>query len=144
MGLLSPSLPEQYGGVGGDFAFEAVVTEEQCRAGFADFGSTVHSIAAGYILAFGSEEQNNHYLPRVVSGEMVVAVAMTEPCAGSELQGIKTTAVREGDEYVINGSKTFIANGHHSDIIVVVAKTDKTLGAKGISLIVVEKAKVPG
>ncbi|MEH6824954.1 MAG: acyl-CoA dehydrogenase family protein, partial [Motiliproteus sp.] len=144
MGLLFPSLPEQYGGVGGDFAFEAVVTEEQCRAGFSDFGSTVHSIAAGYILAFGSEEQKHYYLPKVVSGEMVVAVAMTEPCAGSDLQGIRTTAVREGDEYVINGSKTFITNGHHSDIIVVVAKTDKTLGAKGISLIIVEKAKVTG
>lgn len=144
MGLLCPSIPEEYGGVGGDFAFDAVVAEEQTYAGFSGFGGCVHSITAHYILDYASEELKKSCLPKMVAGEMIGAIAMTEPGAGSDLQGITTTAVREGDEYVINGSKTFITNGHHSEIIVVVAKTDQTQGAKGISLIVVEKSKVKG
>jgi alkylation response protein AidB-like acyl-CoA dehydrogenase len=144
LGLLCPSVPEEYGGAGGHFGFDVVVSEEQTRAGFSGFGSTVHSIAVGYILSYGSEAQKQYFLPKAVSGEMVAAIAMSEPCAGSDLQGIKTTAVQDGEEYVINGSKTFITNGQNSDFIIVAAKTDKNLGAKGISLIIVEKEKVSG
>jgi acyl-CoA dehydrogenase len=144
MGLLLPSIPEEYGGAGGDFAFDTVVAEEQTRAGFSGFGGVVDAIAAHYILDSGSEEQKQAYLPKMVSGEMIGAIAMTEPGAGSDLQGIATTAVRDGDEYVINGSKTFITNGQDCDLIVVVAKTDVTQKAKGISLILVEKSKVTG
>jgi acyl-CoA dehydrogenase len=137
-GLLCPTIPEQYGGPGLDFGFNAVIDEELAYAG-STAGITLHSdIVADYILAYGSEEQKSHWLPRMVSGETVTAIAMTEPDAGSDLQGIRTTARRDGNHYVVNGSKTYITNGQHADLVIVVAKTDPSLGAKGVSLILVE------
>ncbi len=142
-GILLPALPEEYGG-GGTFAYEAVVVEELARAGV-HFGCTVHDIMANYIYAYGSEEQKHDWLPRMARGELVGAIAMTEPAAGSDLQGIKTTARREGDQYVINGSKTFITNGWHAGIVCLAVKTDaKAAGPKGISLIMVETKDLPG
>jgi alkylation response protein AidB-like acyl-CoA dehydrogenase len=137
-GLLCPTVPEEYGGPGLDFGFNAVIDEELGYAGSTS-GITLHSdIVADYIVAYGSEEQKRHWLPRMVSGETVTAIAMTEPGAGSDLQGIRTTARRDGNHYVLNGSKTYITNGQHADLVIVVAKTDPALGAKGVSLILVE------
>jgi alkylation response protein AidB-like acyl-CoA dehydrogenase len=137
-GLLCPTVPEAYGGPGLDFGFNAVIDEELAYAG-STAGITLHSdIVADYLVAYGSEEQKRHWLPRMVSGETVTAIAMTEPGAGSDLQGIRTTAKRDGNHYVLNGSKTYITNGQHADLVVVVAKTDPSLGAKGVSLILVE------
>lgn len=139
VGLLALSIPEEYGGGGGTFAHEAVLYEEQTRAGDSAWGVAVHNgIVAHYLLNYASEEKKNEWLPRLASGEMVGAVAMTEPGAGSDLQGITTRAVRDGDSYVINGAKTFITNGALADLVVVVAKTDPDAGAHGVSLIVVE------
>ena len=140
-GLLCPQTPEAYGGPGGDFRHNAVVVEEIAYAGYAgpvtDY--SVHSdVCAGYLLSAGTEAQKQHWLPRMVSGQAVCAVAMTEPGTGSDLQGVKTRAVREGDTYRINGSKTFISNGQHCDLVIVVARTSDTPGAKGISLVLVE------
>ena len=140
-GLLCPTVPEEYGGLGLDFGYNAVIDEELAYAG-STAGITLHSdIVADYIVAYGSEEQKRHWLPRMISGETVTAIAMTEPGAGSDLQGIKTTAKRDGNHYVINGSKTYITNGQHADLTIVVAKTDPTLGAKGTSLILVEASQ---
>ena len=137
-GLLCPTVPEEYGGLGLDFGYNAVIDEELAYAG-STAGITLHSdIVADYIVEYGSEEQKAHWLPRMISGETVTAIAMTEPGAGSDLQGIKTTAKRDGNHYVINGSKTYITNGQHADLTIVVAKTDPALGAKGTSLILVE------
>jgi alkylation response protein AidB-like acyl-CoA dehydrogenase len=137
-GLLCPTVPEDYGGPGLDFGFNAVIDEELGYAG-STAGITLHSdIVADYIVAYGSEEQKKHWLPRMVSGETPTAIAMTEPGAGSDLQGIRTTARRDGNHYVLNGSKTYITNGQHADLVVVAAKTDPTLGARGVSLILVE------
>ena len=116
IGLLLPDVPQNYGGGGGTFAHEAVVMEELAHAGV-HFGSSIQSIVAHYLLAYGSEEQKRNWLPRMARGELVGAIAMTEPGAGSDLQGIKTTARRDGDHYVINGSKTFITNGLHAGIV---------------------------
>ncbi|MGZ8829081.1 MAG: acyl-CoA dehydrogenase family protein [Thermoanaerobaculia bacterium] len=144
VGILLPDLPEEYGGGGGTFAHAAVVLEELAQAGV-HFGSSIQSIVAHYILAYGSEEQKRHWLPRMAGGELVGAIAMTEPGAGSDLQGIKTTARRDGDHYVINGSKTFITNGWHAGIICLAVKTDpKVSGLKGTSLIVVETKNLSG
>ena len=138
-GLLCASIPEEYGGAGGDYRHEAILVEEMERTGVAGFGNTVHSlICAHYINAYGSEEQKNHILPKMATGEMVCTIAMTEPGTGSDLQSVKTTALKEGNQYVINGSKTFISNGQHADLVIVVAKTDPSEGAKGISLMLVE------
>jgi acyl-CoA dehydrogenase len=141
-GLLCASIPECYGGAGGDYRHEAVIYDAVMRGGAAASiagGNTVHSqIAAHYLLNYGSEDQKNNWLPKMASGELVAAIAMTEPGAGSDLQGVKMTAIRDGDHYVINGSKTFISNGQHAELIVVVCKTDPTAGGRGISLIVVE------
>ena len=127
-----------------DFLYSAVVIEEQARLGLTGVGFSLHSdIVAPYILHYGTEEQKQYYLPKLVSGELVTAIAMTEPGTGSDLQGVKTTAVLDGDEYVINGSKTFITNGWLADLVIVVAKTDAKAGAKGISLFLVD-AKTPG
>jgi acyl-CoA dehydrogenase len=145
IGLLCCSVPEEYGGGGGTFAHDLIVFESQARAGDTTWGNGVHSgIVAHYILAYGTEEQRRRWLPRLASGEMIAAVAMTEPGAGSDLKNIRTRAVRDGAEYVIDGVKTFISNGHTADLIVVVAKTDAAAGAKGISLLVVETDNSPG
>ncbi len=143
-GFLCPTVPEEYGGVGVDFRYNAIVNEELGRSGLTGIGWGLHSdIAVPYIIRYGSEEQKQQYLPKCVTGEIVTAIAMTEPGAGSDLQGIKTHAVRDGDDYIINGSKTFITNGQHADLVVVVAKTDPAGGAKGTSLFLVE-AGTPG
>jgi acyl-CoA dehydrogenase len=142
-GILLPDMPEEFGG-GGNLAFEVVVVEELAKAGV-PFGCTVHSIMAHYILDYGSDEQKRNWLPRLVRGELVGAIAMTEPVAGSDLQGIKTAARRDGDSYVINGSKTFITNGWHASIICLAVKTNvKAAGPTGISLIIVETKNLPG
>jgi acyl-CoA dehydrogenase len=144
MGILLPELPEKYGGAGGTFAHEAVVIEELARAGV-HFGSSVHSIVARYILSYGNEEQRRKWLACMAQGVLVGAIAMTEPSAGSDLAGIKTTARRDGSEYVINGSKTFITNGVHAGLVCVAVKTDTRVpGVRGISLIMVEGKNLPG
>lgn len=144
-GFLCPAIPEAYGGVGGTFAHEAAIIHRLGVDGFDHFGIALHSaIVAPYILHYGSEDQKKRWLPGLVSGDMVGAIAMTEPGAGSDLQGIKTTALKDGNHYIINGSKTFITNGQLANLIIVVAKTDPSQGAKGISLFVVETDKVEG
>jgi len=142
-GLLCPTVKPEYGGLGLDFGYNAVVAEELAYAGSAA-GITLQSdIVAEYIERYGSEEQKRTYLPGMVTGEVITAIAMTEPGAGSDLQGVRTTAIRDGNHYVVNGSKTYITNGQNADLVVVVAKTDPALGAKGISLILVD-AGTPG
>jgi alkylation response protein AidB-like acyl-CoA dehydrogenase len=141
-GLLLPNAPEQYGGAGGDFLMSTVVIEELARGAYSGPGFSLHSdIVAPYILHYGSEEQKRHWLPKMARGEVITAIAMTEPGTGSDLQGIKTTAIRSGNEIVLNGSKTFITNGQNADLVIVVAKTDPAAGAKGTSLILVERER---
>lgn len=142
-GLLCPTVPEEYGGPGLDFAYNAIVTEEHAYARVPS-GITLQSdVLADYFLAYGSEEQKREWLPGMVSGEKVAAIAMTEPGAGSDLQAIRTTARLDGNHYVINGTKTYISNGQTADVVIVVAKTNVGLGAKGTSLFLVE-ADRPG
>src|SRR5262245_23912972 len=144
-GLLCASMPEQYGGAGGTFAHEAVINREIALAGLDCFGAPLHSgIVAPYILHYGSEEQKQRWLPKLATGEFVGAIAMTEPGAGSDLQGVRTSAVKSGNGYVLNGAKTFITNGQHANLIIVVAKTDPAGGAKGTSLMMVETDDAPG
>ncbi len=144
-GMLLPSIPEEYGGGGGTFAHDAIVTLEQSRAISTSLGTNVHSgIVAHYLLRYASEEQKLNWLPKMARGEMVAAIAMSEPGAGSDLKSIKCRAVRDGDSYVINGSKTFITNGYHADLILVVTKTNPEKGAKGVSIIVVETKDLKG
>ena len=144
VGLLCTDIPAAYGGVGGDVRHEAVVAEEMGGHGITSLGHVVHSIVAHYVLNHGTEEQKHRWLPRMATGELVGAIAMTEPGAGSDLQGVKTRAQRAGDEYVVNGSKTFISNGLHAGLVGVVARTDPTKGSKGISIIMVETADRAG
>jgi alkylation response protein AidB-like acyl-CoA dehydrogenase len=145
LGLLCPSIPTEYGGGGGTFALEAALAEEQTRALAPSLGTSVHStIVAHYINSYGTEEQKRRWLPGMASGEIVGAVAMTEPGTGSDLQSIKTKALESGGSYVIDGSKTFISNGLHANLVITVAKTDPENAAKGISLIVVETDGLKG
>jgi acyl-CoA dehydrogenase len=144
-GLLCPSMPETYGGAGGTYAHEAAIIDALGHAGVDGFGIVLHNaIVAPYILHYGSEEQKRNWLPRLATGELIGAIAMTEPGAGSDLQGVKTRARKDGNHYRISGSKTFITNGQHANLIVVVTKTDAAQGAKGMSLIVVETDDAEG
>jgi acyl-CoA dehydrogenase len=144
-GLLCASMPEEYGGSGGTFAHESAIIEAIGHVGVDGFGIALHNaIVAPYILHYGSEEQKKKWLPKMATGELIGAIAMTEPGAGSDLQGVKTRAERDGNQYRINGSKTFITNGQLANLVIVVTKTDPSKGAKGTSLIVVETDEVEG
>ncbi|WP_433795430.1 acyl-CoA dehydrogenase family protein [Actinoplanes sp. CA-252034] len=139
LGLLGLSIPEEYGGGGGDFTHEATLLHEQTLAGEGSLGIAVHSgIVTGYINDYGSDEQKRRWLPGLVSGELVGAIGMTEPDGGSDVQAIRTRAVRDGDDYVVTGSKTFITNGILADLLVLAVKTDTSARAHGISLLVCE------
>ncbi|MEU6203786.1 acyl-CoA dehydrogenase family protein [Micromonospora musae] len=139
LGLLGLSVPEQYGGGGGDFTHEAVLLQEQTYAGESSLGLAVHSgIVTGYLVTYGSEEQKRRWLPGLCSGELVGAIAMTEPDGGSDLQAMRTRAVRDGDDYLVTGAKTFISNGGLADLVIVAVKTDPGQRAAGISLLVCE------
>jgi alkylation response protein AidB-like acyl-CoA dehydrogenase len=140
-GFLCMTLPEEYGGSGADKLYSVVQMEELARSGFSGIGYGLHSeIVAPYILHYGTAEQKAKYLPRLASGEMIGAIAMSEPAAGSDLQGIKATAIQQPDgSYLLNGSKTFITNGWHADLVIVVAKTNPAAGGKGTSLVLVER-----
>ena len=141
-GLLCCSVAEEYGGPGGDFLMSAVVVEELARIGATGPAFPLHSeIVAPYIVHYGTEEQKREWLPRMARGEVLGAIAMSEPAAGSDLQGIQTTALRDGDDFVINGQKVFITNGQLADLVIVVAKTDPAAGGKGTSLILVERGR---
>ncbi|WP_194743959.1 acyl-CoA dehydrogenase family protein [Thermaurantiacus tibetensis] len=142
-GILCPNVPEAYGGLGLDFGYNSVIDEELAYLGSSAGITLQNDITAEYFVAYGSDEQKAKYLPKMISGECITAIAMTEPGAGSDLQGIRTTARRDGNHYVINGSKTYITNGQNADVVIVVAKTDPDKGAKGTSLILVD-ADTPG
>lgn len=138
-GLLCPNLPEAYGGCGADYLFNVVITEELGRAGATGPGFAVHSdMVATYIATFGTEEQKQKWLPKMAAGEVIGAIGLTEPSAGSDLKAIRTRAVRDGDDYVINGQKVYISNGQLCDLVVLACKTDPEAGAKGMSFILVE------
>jgi len=139
-GILCPSVPEQYGGPGGDFLMTVIVSEELARAGATGPGFPLHSeIVTPYLMHYGTEDQKKEWLPKMVRGEVISAIAMTEPVAGSDLQGMKTTARMEGNHWVLNGQKVFITNGYTADLVITAAKTDPNEGAKGISLILVPR-----
>ena len=143
-GFLCTSMPEEYGGAGVDKLFSVIEMEELGRSGFSGIGYSLHSeIVAPYLLHYGTEAQKKKFLPKLASGELISAIAMSEPAAGSDLQGVKTRAIRDGDHYVLNGSKTFITNGWHADLVIVVAKTNPATGGKGTSLLLVERG-MPG
>ncbi|MFI6293445.1 acyl-CoA dehydrogenase family protein [Nonomuraea sp. NPDC050790] len=141
VGMFGFAVPEEYGGAGiTDFRYNAIITEEIIRTGASGLGWGLHNdVVAPYLVELTDDEQKQRWLPGFVSGELITAIAMTEPGAGSDLQGIRTTAIRDGDHYVVNGQKTFITNGINSDLVVVVAKTDPDEGARGTTLLVVER-----
>jgi acyl-CoA dehydrogenase len=144
LGLLCPTVPEEYGGLGLDFGYNAIVDEEGSYYGGAATGFSLQSdIVVNYLVSYGSEEQKREWLPKLVSGEVVTAIAMTEPGTGSDLQGIRTTAKKDGNHYIINGSKTYITNGQNADLILVCAKTDTEVEPawKGVSIILVEATR---
>ncbi len=148
LGFLCADIPDTYGGAGGDFRHEAVFYEEMARRGLTGMSPSVHSIVAHYVLNHGTEAQRQRYLPRMASGELVGAIAMTEPGAGSDLQGVRTRADKRtdarGDHYLINGSKTFITNGFLAGLVLVVCKTDTSQGARGTSILIVETKDCAG
>ncbi len=144
LGLLCSDVPERYGGGGGDFRHEALFYEAMARRGLTGMSPSVHSIVAHYLLNHGTEEQKQRFLPRMARGELVGAIAMTEPGAGSDLQGVRTRAERQGEHYIINGAKTFITNGYLAGLVIVVAKTDPAQRARGISLLIAETKDTPG
>lgn len=143
-GFLCSDIPAEYGGGGADFRYEAVFFEEQWRRGLTGMGQGVHSISAHYIVNHGTEEQKLKYLPKMASGEMIAAIAMTEPGTGSDLQAITTKAVKDGEHYIVNGSKIFITNGYLCELLVLIVKTDSNAGSKGLSLLLLETADLPG
>ena len=143
-GLLCTDIPAEYGGAGGDFRHEAIIYEELNRRGLSGFGQGVHSIAAHYLLNHGTEEQKRRLLPAMASGELIGAIGITEPGAGSDMKGIRTRAVRDGDHYVVNGSKIFISNGFLAGLIALVVKTDTAPGSKSVSLLMVETKDLQG
>lgn len=143
-GLMGGAIPETYGGTGGGLGFDAIAVYQQGAVGDCGWGYSIQSIVMHYLMAYGTEEQKARYLPDLVAGKRVAAIAMTEPGTGSDLQAIKTTAERDGNQYRINGSKTFITNGQSADLIVVVAKTDRSAGARGVSLILLDTEGAEG
>ncbi|HYF19187.1 MAG TPA: acyl-CoA dehydrogenase family protein [Ramlibacter sp.] len=139
LGLLCCNVPEEYGGLGGDFLHSAILIEEMARVGATGPTFYLHSdIVAPYLVDFGTEEQKRTWLPKMASGEVVVALGMSEPSGGSDVQNIRTQALREGDEYVVNGQKVFITNGHSADLLLLACKTDPKQKARGVSLLLVE------
>jgi acyl-CoA dehydrogenase len=143
-GFLLTDVPAELGGVGGDFRFEVVLSEELAYANSSSWGRAVHNILAQYIARHGTPEQQARYLPRMASGEMIGALAITEPGAGSDMQAIRTSALKDGGDYVINGAKTFITNGYSADLVGLVCKTDPAQRARGISIILIETRDLPG
>ena len=140
VGMLCPTVPEEYGGLGLDFGYNAIIDEEIAYGGTSLGFSLQSDIVVNYLISYGREEQKRHWLPRLVSGETITAIAMTEPGVGSDLQGIRTTAKKDGNHYVINGSKTYITNGQNADLVLVCVKTDTEIQPawKGVSIILVE------
>ena len=144
VGILLPDVPGEYGGGDGDFGFDVITYEELSRACISSFGNGIQSIVAHYLMRYGTEEQKQRWLPGMARGEIITSIAMTEPGTGSDLQAVKTRALRDGDHYVLNGSKTFITNGYNANLICVVCKTDPDARAKGISLLMVEVDDLDG
>ena len=143
-GIMSGSVSEEYGGVGGDMGFDSITVYEQSKTGDSSWGYGIQSIVIHYLNEYGTNEQKNEWLPKLIEGKSIASLAMTEPGAGSDLQAIKTSAKKDGNQYTLNGSKIFITNGGSADLIVVAAKTDQSAGAKGISLVLLDTKNAEG